>query len=65
LLTKTNASELKELLPKIGHGMITKAYAAIEAINLGVSEVIISSGLKKEPFSSSLAYKCGTVIRSE
>jgi len=65
LLTKTNTSELKELLPKIGHGMITKAYAAIEALSLGVSEVIISSGLEEKPLSSPLAYKCGTVISNE
>lgn len=62
LLTKIKASELKKLLPKIGHGMITKAYAAIEALNLGVSEVIISSGLEEKPLSSPLAYECGTVI---
>jgi len=64
LLPKTEVSELRGVLPKIGHGMITKAYAALEALTLGVDEVIISSGLEKDPLSSSLAYRCGTVINS-
>ena len=65
LVPKLNVSEVKKLLPKVGGGMITKLYAAIEALNLGVGEVIISFGLKKFPISSPLEHKCGTVISRE
>mgnify|MGYP002153775996 CR=1 FL=1 len=65
LVSKLNISEVEEALPKIGRGMITKVYAAIEALNLGVGEVVISSGLEKLPISSSLEHKCGTVISRE
>jgi acetylglutamate/LysW-gamma-L-alpha-aminoadipate kinase len=65
LVQKLNISKVKEALPKIGRGMITKVYAATEALNLGVGEAIITSGLKKMPISSSLNHECGTVISSE
>ncbi|MFQ5999892.1 MAG: [LysW]-aminoadipate/[LysW]-glutamate kinase [Candidatus Bathyarchaeia archaeon] len=65
LVSKLNLSKVKEALPKIGRGMITKVYAAMEALNQGVGEVIISSGLEKLPISSSLRYECGTVISRE
>ena len=56
---------MKEVLPKIGPGMITKVYAAMEALTLGVGEVLISSGLEKLPISSALKHECGTVISRE
>lgn len=65
LVSKLKLSEVKDVLPKIGRGMITKVYAAMEALNLGVDEVIISSGLEKLPLSSSLKHECGTVISRE
>jgi acetylglutamate/LysW-gamma-L-alpha-aminoadipate kinase len=65
LVSRLKLSEVKDVLPKIGRGMITKVYAAMEALNLGVGEVIISSGLEKLPLSSSLRHKCGTVISRE
>ena len=58
-----NAYEAKELLPKIGHGMITKVYASLEALNLGVEEVVIGSGLIEKPISSAIEHRRGTVIR--
>ena len=64
-LRKINADDLKISLPKIGHGMITKAYSAIEALKLGVAETIISSGLVKNPVYSAMFHKCGTVISDE
>lgn len=64
-LMKINADELRTFLPKIGHGMITKAYSAIEALKLGVAETIISSGLVKNPVYSAMLHKCGTVISDE
>jgi acetylglutamate/LysW-gamma-L-alpha-aminoadipate kinase len=65
LVSKINASELKKALPKIGPGMITKVYAALEALNLGIGEVLISSGFTRLPVSSSLKHECGTVITRE
>jgi len=65
LVSKLNVSEVKEVLPKIGRGMITKVYAAMEALNLGVGEVLISPGLERLPISSSLRHECGTVISRE
>lgn len=62
MLQKLNVSEVEKLLPKIGKGMITKVYAAMEAVSLGVGEVVITSGLKKAPISSLLERESGTVI---
>ncbi len=61
-MTKMNAVEAKDALPRIGHGMITKIYAAIEAIDLGVKKVVIAPGLEPSPISRSIENKCGTVI---
>lgn len=57
--------EAREVLRKIGHGMITKAQAAIEALDLGVKEVVISSGLVEKPVSSAIEHHRGTVINNE
>jgi acetylglutamate/LysW-gamma-L-alpha-aminoadipate kinase len=65
VVSKLNAHEARELLPKIGPGMITKIYASLEALDMGVNEVIISSGLIEKPISSATENKCGTVIRRE
>jgi acetylglutamate/LysW-gamma-L-alpha-aminoadipate kinase len=65
LISKLTAKEAKEQLHRIGHGMITKIYAAIEALNMGVREVIITSGYIKQPISSSMTHKRGTVISNE
>jgi acetylglutamate/LysW-gamma-L-alpha-aminoadipate kinase len=62
LVPKLTVSEVKKILPKIGGGMITKVYAAIEALKQGVGEVTISFGLETHPISSPLKHKCGTVI---
>jgi acetylglutamate/LysW-gamma-L-alpha-aminoadipate kinase len=62
LLSKTSISELKEILPKLGHGMITKVYATIEALEFGVGEVMIASGFEKLPVSSALGHESCTVI---
>ncbi len=65
LVPKLVVSEVEEALPKIGGGMITKVYAAMEAIKQGVGEVVISSGVRKMPISSSLNREGGTVISRE
>jgi len=65
VVPQLSAQEARTLLPKIGPGMITKVYAALEALDRGVGEVIIGSGLVETPISSAIAHKSGTVIRSE
>ena len=62
---RISASEVKEALASIGHGMSTKVHAALEALNQGVGEVLITSGLEKLPISSALKHECGTVISRE
>jgi acetylglutamate/LysW-gamma-L-alpha-aminoadipate kinase len=65
LVQKLAVSQVKEVLQKIGGGMITKVYAAMEAIDQGVGEVVISSGVRETPISASLNHECGTVISRE
>jgi acetylglutamate/LysW-gamma-L-alpha-aminoadipate kinase len=55
--------EAKAALEGIGPGMITKLFAAIEALEGGVGEAIISSGFVENPIESALQHKVGTVIR--
>ncbi len=62
---KISVSMIRKLLSEIGHGMITKAYAAIEALDHGVDEVVIASGLENKPLSSALVHKFCTVISRE
>lgn len=62
---RLRSTEAKEILPKIGPGMITKIHAAIEALGQGVREVIISSGTGSTPLSSALSHSAGTVIGNE
>ena len=64
LVSELTTFEAKALLPKIGPGMITKVYAALEAIEKGVEEVIISSGFHNKPISSAINHEHGTVIRN-
>lgn len=59
---KLIAFEAEEELPRIGHGMKRKVYAALEALNMGVSEVIITYGLGEKPVISALEHKVGTLI---
>jgi acetylglutamate/LysW-gamma-L-alpha-aminoadipate kinase len=62
VIPRLSASEAKSSLRSIGKGMITKVYAATEALDMGVGEVMISSGIRRFPISSPLRYECGTVI---
>lgn len=61
-IPKIGASEVKEVLGSIGAGMSTKVHAALEALNQGVGEVLITSGAGKNPLSSALKHETGTVI---
>jgi [amino group carrier protein]-L-2-aminoadipate 6-kinase len=65
LVPKLSVDDIEKELKKIGGGMITKVYAAQEALNNGVNEVVICSGVRKTPISSALKHEGGTVINSE
>jgi acetylglutamate/LysW-gamma-L-alpha-aminoadipate kinase len=62
IVPKMNVLEAKDAIPRIGHGMITKIYAAIEAIEQGVIRATITSGLEPSAISLSIEGRCGTVI---
>lgn len=62
LVRTLRAEEAKRSLPRIGPGMVTKTYAALEAISMGVGRAVIAPGAVKAPFSSALANQQGTLI---
>jgi acetylglutamate/LysW-gamma-L-alpha-aminoadipate kinase len=61
-VSRLGLNETKEILQKIGPGMITKLQAATEALENGVKEVIVASGLRPRPISSAINHEVGTVI---
>ena len=63
LLDDIYVSEAKRIVKEIGPGMITKVYAGIEAVEGGVKEVLIASGLKDQAIKSAIKNNSGTVIR--
>lgn len=64
-LKNLSLTEAKPLLPKIGAGMDKKVLASIEAVESGVKEAIISSGLVDEPITRAMKHEVGTVIALE
>ena len=54
--------EAKEIIDQIGPGMVTKVYAATEAIEGGTGEVLIASGFKEGAIRSALEHENGTLI---
>lgn len=62
LITHMTVERAKEVLPRIGFGMEKKVLAAIEALQMGVNEVVIASGETKKPFSKAIAHYNCTVI---
>jgi acetylglutamate/LysW-gamma-L-alpha-aminoadipate kinase len=65
LVSKMSLEDIEIKIKLIGGGMITKVFAAKEAIKKGVKEVIICSGIKENPISSGLMHESGTVINLE
>ncbi len=61
-ISKISGIEVKEVLGSIGQGMSTKVHAALEALNQGVGEVLITSGLGEHPISAALNHEAGTVV---
>lgn len=64
-INKLSMAEAKDAIKRIGYGMVTKVFAAIEALEMGVKEVVIASGLGETPISLSSTHKIGTVISRE
>ncbi|MBL7118416.1 [LysW]-aminoadipate/[LysW]-glutamate kinase [Candidatus Bathyarchaeota archaeon] len=64
VVPRLSRREAEEMIPNIGHGMMRKIHAAVEALDLGANEVIITSGLVKDPVSSALSGGKGTVVTS-
>ncbi len=62
LLHRISAGEIKRAIPNLGAGMITKVYAALEALSMGVGKVVIASGYVGNPFTSAMQEQSGTVI---
>lgn len=62
LVSQMSISQAKDMLHKAGPGMITKIYAAMEALEMGIGEVVVCSGFGKHPISSALVHESGTVI---
>jgi acetylglutamate/LysW-gamma-L-alpha-aminoadipate kinase len=61
LLPSLSIEKAHELRPKIGHGMMRKVQAALEAVSGGVTRAIIANGLIESPVKRALEGK-GTVI---
>jgi acetylglutamate kinase len=62
LIKSINSSQLEELIEKLEGGMRKKAFAALEALKIGVKKVIICSGLSETPIVDALEKNGGTVI---
>ncbi|MEM3150897.1 MAG: [LysW]-aminoadipate/[LysW]-glutamate kinase [Candidatus Nezhaarchaeales archaeon] len=62
LVKEVHLNDVDSLIRKLGPGMITKMYAAAEAVRLGASKSIITSGLKAAPITSALAGRTGTFV---
>jgi acetylglutamate/LysW-gamma-L-alpha-aminoadipate kinase len=64
IVPQLSAAEAKRGIPKLGPGMITKVYAALEALSMGVSKVVISSGHRENPFTAAIQEHAGTVVEA-
>jgi len=65
VVPELSVDDVDEKLKKIGGGMITKVFAAKEALKNGVGEVVICSGVRATPISSALKHEGGTVMSRE
>ena len=62
LVQHLSASEATSRLPKIGFGMQKKVMGAVDAVEGGVKEAIICSGVRQAPLTRALAHDNCTVI---
>lgn len=63
VVEKLSIREAREILPMIGPGMNRKIIEAIEALESGVEEVIISSGLTSNPVRDAIAGRGTRITR--
>jgi len=63
LLTEARLDELEGVMASVGGGMRRKLLAAKEALQMGVQEVIIASGLRENPIAKALSHESCTVFR--
>jgi len=62
LISKIGREEIKDIFKYVKGGMKKKIYAAREALELGIQEVIVSSGLMKNPITDAIEGKVGTSL---
>jgi acetylglutamate/LysW-gamma-L-alpha-aminoadipate kinase len=62
LVSDLSATEARARLPKIGYGMQKKVIASAEAVEAGVKEAIICSGIRENPIMKALAHESCTVV---
>jgi acetylglutamate/LysW-gamma-L-alpha-aminoadipate kinase len=62
LTRNLSAGEAKSNLQNLGPGMITKVYAALEALSGGVGRVLVAPGTGATPYSAALNGETGTLI---
>ncbi len=62
LVTHMTLDKARSIIPKVGFGMEKKVLACTEALQMGVNEAIIGSGMVNNPVSSALAHSNCTVI---
>ena len=65
IVREMSMAEAKEKLNDIGHGMKRKVYAALETLEQGARNVVITSGLAETPITSAIEHKVGTAIVHE
>jgi len=65
LVPSISAAEAEELRPKIGHGMMRKVQAAIEAVSKGIPRAVICNGRVENPVEKALSGTGGTVIHDK
>ncbi|MEM1873721.1 MAG: [LysW]-aminoadipate/[LysW]-glutamate kinase, partial [Acidilobaceae archaeon] len=62
LVERVRVEELRSLLPRVGPGMNRKLLHVVEALEAGVGEAVIASGLGEKPVSRALERRRCTVI---
>ena len=62
IIHRLSAGEAKRSLSTLGPGMITKVYAALEGLSMGVGKVMIASGRRHNPITSAIHEQNGTLV---
>ena len=62
VVPKIGAEDIKDFFELVKGGMKKKVFAAREALDMGIQEVIVSSGLVENPISDAVEGKIGTSL---